>query len=67
MIKIDWVGTAGFQQGYAVTKSGKNAYICQAYQTTGVKCYYSVFIEGDKRNAATRATIEKVQQILESR
>ena len=63
MIQINWV--RGF--GYAKTSSGKKACISPIYQTSVGGDYYSLYIEGDKRNAATRATLEKIQKILQSR
>ena len=65
---IVWERVGGYKRGATNTKSGKKAFIVPVLRyTRGVRQLYSVYIEGDKRIACTRATIEKVEQILESR
>lgn len=67
MREINWTSNGGYKCGYTTTKSGCKAFISQVQRTTGAKPLFSLFIEGDKRNVATRATLEKVNQILENR
>ena len=64
-IKIEWTKSG---TGYAETKSGKKAIICETMATgRRRRQYYSLFIAGDKTNAATRATLEKIVAILNER
>ena len=51
--------------GLAITKSGKRCSINECDHMVG-KRYFTVFIEGDKKHCATRATLEKVYQILDT-
>lgn len=67
--KIEWKYAGGYKSGTATTKSGLRACIGTVMRTSGRsrKELYTLYIEGDERNAATRATLETVMQILEAR
>ena len=66
--RIEWNANGyGNITGYAETKSGLKAFINKVQRTTGIKPLYSIWIEGDKKNTATRATIETINKILEER
>ena len=60
--EITWTQHGMFMSGMAVSASGKKVCITEAMTKKGK--YYTVFVEGDKRNAATRATIEEVNRII---
>ena len=68
-MNIIWKTTGGYRIGFATTKSGLKACIAEVQRSTSGRSLYSLCIEGEmcNRNVATRATIEKVEQILESR
>lgn len=63
--KIKWRQNGMFRSGSAVSASGKRVAVTEAMTQKGK--YYTVFVEGDKRNAATRATIEEVNRIIATR
>lgn len=67
MIKIEWQFIGGYKYAVTTTKSGILARVVEVQRTKSGKSLYSVYIEGDERHAGTRASIEKVEQILESR
>lgn len=64
-IKIEWEVHGMWTSGKAVSKSGKKVLITEAATKKGR--YYTVFVEGDERNAATRATLREVHRIIETR
>lgn len=66
-MEIKFERCAGCEYAYVKTKKGLDAFIQKAQTTRGCKEYFSIYIKGDKRNVATRATLEKVMEILESR
>ena len=67
MIKISWQFIGGYAYGCTTTKSGLTARVAEVQRSRTGKHLFSLYIEGDERNACTRATIEKVEKILESR
>ena len=67
MIKLNWQVIGGYVYANTTTKNGLHARIVEAQRTSKGRPLYSVYIDGDERYACTRATIEKVEQILESR
>ena len=64
-IKIEWKKSGIWTYGTAITRSGKRASIGEAVTKKGR--YWTVFIEGDERHAATRANLGTVYKILETR
>ena len=68
-MNIIWKSIGGYRTGFATTKSGLKACIVEVQRSTGGRSLYSLCIEGEmsNRNVATRASIEKVVKILESR
>ena len=67
MIKLNWQVIGGYVYANTTTKSGLRARVVEVQQTRKGTPLYSIYIIGDERYACTRATIEKVEQILESR
>ena len=65
-MNLKWESIGGYEHAYTTTKSGLKAHISNV-QSCGCRPLYSLYIEGDKRNVCTRATLEKINQILESR
>ena len=68
-MNIIWKTTGGYKTGFATTKSGLKACIVEVQRSTSGRSLYSICIEGEmcNRNVATRATLEKINHILESR
>lgn len=66
-MNIIWESVGGYVHGYTTTKSGLRAHVADVQSSCGCRPLYSLYIEGDKRKACTRATLEKINQILESR
>lgn len=68
-MNIIWKSIGGYKSGFATTKSGLKACIVEVQRSTSGRSLYSLCIEGEmsNRNVATRATLEKINQILESR
>ena len=68
-MNIIWKTVGGYRYGYTTTKSGLKACIVEVQRSTSGRSLYSICIEGEmsNRNVATRASIEKVERILESR
>ena len=68
MIKLNWKVIGGYVYTDTTTKSGLHTRVVEAQRNRKGRALYSVYIIGDdKRYTYTRASIEKVEQILQSR
>ena len=67
MIKLNWQVIGGYVYANTATKSGLHARIVEVQRSRKGIPLYSIYIDGDERYACTRATIEKVERILETR
>ena len=63
--EIKWTKCGMWTRGEATTASGKKVAITEAVTKKGK--YYTVFVEGDSRQAATRATLQEVHRIINTR
>lgn len=66
-INIEWKVSGGFKSGYAVTKSGKKAFINSIMNTSSRsrRELFSCWVQGIDGMVATRATIETIIAKLE--
>lgn len=63
--EITWTRHGAFISGKAISNSGKEICITEANTRKGR--YFTVYVAGDERQAATRATIEEVNRIIRTR
>lgn len=67
MIKLNWKVIGGYVYADTTTKTGLHARVVEVQRSRKGSPLYSVYIIGDERYSCTRASIEKVEQILETR
>lgn len=67
MKNIEWESVGSYRKGRTTTNSGLIALITEVQRTMIGKPLYSLYIEGDTRNACNRASLEKIMTIPESR
>lgn len=63
--KIEWTTHGMWTSGKALSASGKQVFITEAATKKGK--YFAVYVEGDTKKAATRATLQEVYRIINTR